>query len=348
MIGDRLRQARKASSMSLRELAEQVGLSHTAIDKFERDINTPNSTMLLKLSEALRVSVDYLLRPPTVELKKVGYRSHKGFTLAKSERILADVTDKVERQLELYDLVPGTLPAFKKPRIPTPVASLDEVEDVAEKVRETWNLGLNPIPDLFDTLEEHGVIVLQSHVISANTFSGLSAWAGKIPVIIVSTEWPADRQRFTACHELGHLLLQGKLSPELDEEKACDRFAGAFLVPKPSVVSALGENRKWIDHRELALLKAEYGLSMNAWLYRAKDCGVISPRKAGQLFGYFKKRGWDKHEPGEACPPEAPRRFPQTVFRAVAEDIIGESKAAELLAVSRPSLQRMRADADCP
>lgn len=346
MIGERLRQARKAAHMSLRELAGQVGLSHTAIDKFERDTNTPHSTMLLKLSEALGVSVDYLLRPPTVELQAVGYRSHKGFTPTKSGQILADVTDKVERHLELYDLVPGTLPAFNKPRVAAPIESLDQVEDVAEKTRKTWRLGFNPIPDLFDTLEEHGIIVLQSHVISANTFSGLSAWAGEVPVIIVSTEWPSDRQRFTACHELGHLLLHGKLSPELDEEKACDRFAGAFLAPKPSVISALGATRTWIDHRELALLKAEYGLSMNAWLYRAKDCGVISPRKAGQLFGYFKKRGWDKDEPSKVCPKEKPRRFPQTVFRAVAEDIIGESKAAELLAVSRPSLQRMRDDVD--
>lgn len=338
MIGTRLKQARKGAGLSLRALSEAVGLSHTAIDKYEKDRLTPNSGTLLQLAGALGVSVDYLLRPANVQLTGVEYRRHPGFGDQLADRITADVTDQVERHFALYDLLPDTLPRFRMPDLPARIESLDQVEQAALQVRDAWKLGYSPIPDLIDTLEEHGIIVLASGVFGGNTFSGLSAWANEVPVIIISSEWPGDRQRFTACHELGHLLLHGRLVEGLDEEKVCDRFAGAFLVPEPSVLSALGKRRKWIDHRELLLLKFEYGLSMNAWLYRARDCGVLDRRKAGQLFGWFKKRGWNVREPGDQYPTEQPRRFPQTVYRALAEDIIGESKAMELLAAQRHDL----------
>lgn len=345
MIGERLRRARKGAGLSLRALSDAVGLSHTAIDKYENDRLTPSSGTLLELADALGVSVDYLLRPSTVELTGVAYRQHKGFSEQLAERIIADVTDQVERHLALYDLLPDALPRFRIPELPSRIETLEDVEQVALLAREAWKLGLNPIPDLIDTLEEHGIIVLASDVFGGNTFSGLSAWAGVVPVIIISSEWPGDRQRFTACHELGHLLLHDRLSPDLEEEKACDRFAGAFLVPAPSVTAALGERRKWIDPRELALLKQEYGLSMNAWLFRARDCGVLDKRKAGQMFGTFKKQGWDLREPGADYPREEPYRFQQTVYRALAEDIIGESKAVELLGKQQNELPRFHANA---
>ena len=49
---------------------------------------------------------------------------------------------------------------------------------------------------------------------------------------------------------------------------------------------------------------------------------------------FFRKQGWHKDEPGDQLPPEKPQLFEQLVFRALAEDLIGESKAAELLGIS--------------
>jgi Zn-dependent peptidase ImmA (M78 family)/DNA-binding XRE family transcriptional regulator len=341
MIGTRIKQARQAACLSLRQVSERISVSHTAVSKYERDELTPSSTTLNQLAKVLDVTVDYFLRPARIELTSIEYRSHKGFSEQLAARVIADVSDQVERQLEVYDLLPGTLPDFHQPQLPKRIEDLDEIDALATKLREFWKLGLNPIPDLVDTLEERGVIVLVSDVFGANTFSGLSAWAGKVPVIIVSSEWPGDRQRFTACHELGHLMLHGRLSEHIDEEKACDRFAGAFLAPRPAVLSALGKSRKWLDYRELMLLKDEYGLSMGAWLYRAKDCGVLTEGKAGQHVGFFRKRGWHEKEPSN-YPSETPRRFPQTVFRALGENIIGESKAMELLSAHRLDLVRLQ------
>ncbi|MGB7511183.1 MAG: ImmA/IrrE family metallo-endopeptidase [Pelodictyon phaeoclathratiforme] len=59
----------------------------------------------------------------------------------------------------------------------------------------------------------------------------------------MSARWPGDRQRFTLAQELAHLLLSGRLADNLDEEKTCNRFAGAFLAPAVAVTRPLGQHR---------------------------------------------------------------------------------------------------------
>ena len=80
---------------------------------------------------------------------------------------------------------------------------------------------------------------------------------------------------------------------------------------------------------------------MGAWTFRARDLGIITAQTMGKLWGLFRKRGWKQREPGEQYPQETARRFKQLVYRALAEDMIGESKAAELLG---QTLHELRAD----
>ena len=116
----------------------------------------------------------------------------------------------------------------------------------------------------------------------------------------------------------------------MDDEAESNRFAGAFLAPA-SERKELGDRRVWLEPQELAALKNAYGLSMQAWMHRAKDLGIMSETRYIEMRKYFSKRDWNKTEPGEAYPKEHPQLFDQLVFRALAQDLISESKAAELL-----------------
>jgi len=137
-------------------------------------------------------------------------------------------------------------------------------------------------------------------------------------------------------HELGHLIL--KTPEEGDKrrrEKPTMRFAGAFLVPAEVVKKELGNNRSQIKLEELHLLKHKYGLSMSAWVYRAKDLGIFSPALIQRFYMIFHREGWSEKEPGNPYPPEpSPTRLKQLVYRAFGEEIISETKAAELLGQS--------------
>ncbi|WP_075257796.1 helix-turn-helix domain-containing protein [Herbaspirillum camelliae] len=339
MIADRIRQARLAAGLTLSALGDQVGVSHTAIQKYEKGLLTPSSTQLLKLARACGIRTEYFFRTHTVELLHPEFRKLASFGKTAQDALKIKVVELVERRVELLSAFPRLpVPAFAPPaNLPQHIASLDEIDAFSDTVRNAWQLGLNPIADLTDTLEGLGLLVI---VVDEDNpgFSGLTAKARtedgrEYPVAAVSKRWPGDRQRFTLAHELGHLLLGGRLAEGIDEEKACDWFAGAFLAPRVAVLQLLGVQRHALEWQELYVLKHEFGLSMTGWLQRAKQCGVITETVHLSMFKRFSARGWRKTEPGQPLPQEHPRLFDQLVYRALAERYISEGKAAELLGI---------------
>ena len=343
MIGDRIKQARKAAGLSLRALADLAGVTAMAISKYEAGKSTPSSRVLLSLSRALAVRTEYFFRRVKVELQEVKHRKHSQLPKKALEQIEGDVKEQLERFIELEQFLPnGPLQAFKLPGdLPESITSLDEIETLAIQLRKFWQLGVDPIPVLTDMLEERGIKVFQSEAINER-FDGMAASVDGIPVIIVGRGWPGDRQRFTLAHELGHLALKGRLAPDLDEEAAANRFAGAFLAPADEVRKELGEKRSWLEPRELEALKKAYGLSMQGWMHRAKDLGILPGTHYGEMRKFFKVRGWTKKEPGDQYSPERPQLFDQLVYRALAQDLISESKAAELLRMPLLEFQKKR------
>jgi Zn-dependent peptidase ImmA (M78 family)/transcriptional regulator with XRE-family HTH domain len=342
MLGQRIKQARLASGLSQRALAKRAGVSAMAISKYEREKATPSSRVLLALAQALALRTEYFFRPETVELKETEYRKHVRLPKKVLARIGGDVIEQVERLMELERFIPSTpISGFDIPtEIPQRVTDLEELEDVTIALREHWKLGLNPIPDLTDTLEEHAIIVLQTSAHGEHRFDGLVAIVDSLPVIVVGADWPGDRQRFTLAHELGHLLLRGRLTAEVDEERAANRFAGAFLAPKSLVFRELGARRRRLEPRELWILKNIYGLSMGGWLHRANDLGILRDVHYREMVKRFRARGWHRTEPWDQYPKEKPKLFDQLVYRALAEELISESKAAELLGYALHEFRR--------
>ena len=307
-----------------------------ALSKYENNQITPSSKVLLTLAKALGVRTEFFFRQASVELANIKYRDHRSLPQREETKVLADVTEQLERWLELDEIFPALASPFTLPDgLPNRIASWDAVEELAIQLRQGWDLGLNPIPDLIDTLEARGIKVLITKCDGHKRFNGLSATQNQSPIIVVGRSWSGDRQRFTLAHELGHLVLGGILTAGLDEEKACDRFAAAFLVPKPMVIECLGQKRKWLEPQELHLLKHEWGMSMLAWATRANELGVTNQSVSRKLWKQY-LGAWKalKAEPGKQYPPEATCFFKQKVYSALAEDVINEGKAAQMLNLS--------------
>lgn len=329
ILGERLKMARAMAGLALREVADRVGVSHTAISKYERGMDVPSSSVLLRLAEALGVKLDYLFRTTNIVLKPeiVHYRCHSRCGVHERERVKGEVMECLERYLEVESLF-GEPEPFKKPQIDLKVSRLDDIEGIAVALRANWELGYDPIENLMAVFEDKGARVCL--VQGCEGFDGLCAWVREgIPVIAVQRDMPGDRQRFNLAHELAHLLL--KLAPEVNEESAAHRFAGAFLAPDPAVRAELGEHRRELDSHELNLLKHKYGLSMQAWVRRAKDLQIIEDASYRRICQRFSQLGWRKCEPWEPVPCEEPKRMQQLVYHALAEDMISRSRAKELL-----------------
>ncbi len=333
MIGEKIRLARQANGLSLRDLAALVGVSHTAIAKYEHGQDTPNSDLLLRIAEKLGVKIEYFFRNTTVNLSIPEYRNKTTLKRKQENAIIAKIEEWLERYLTIEDLFPNqqlskelVFPGNLKDTVQTP----EEAESISEQLRDFWRLGLDPIENFSDLLEDRGIKV--GLLDGSDNFDACTFTIEKgTPVIALNRDLPGDRQRFNMAHELGHFFIKAK--DKKVKEKSAHRFAGAFLVPAQMAQLELGKHRHSINLYELHLLKHKYGLSMQAWIYRAKDLGIITESTATGLFKHFRRNGWHKNEPGDILPPEEPKRMERLVMRALAEDLISESRAAELLSI---------------
>ncbi len=340
----KLARARQAKGYSLRQLAEQVGVSAMVISKYERGVINPSAKVLAKLLSALGVSESYLLDEVQIELTDIEYRTlhDLDLPLVQKGRIAADVTRQLEVRLECEAVLPTLKPGqLTLPRLPRNIQSYDEIEAIAGSVRKSWGLALYPIKNMIVLLEDHGFRIFSSPFGAIDRFDGFSALCDDMPIIVTGKGWHGDRQRFTLAHELGHFVMKGRLSQKLDEETACHRFAAAFLAPAAEVLRILGDERaSLITRYELYMLKHAWGISMQAWVFRALHLGIIneSQRQAQWRLAVGKNF---KTEPGEQYPAEQPFHLYLAVARALSEKLIDPAVAADFLGVEEALLDSL-------
>ena len=348
MIGARLKLARAAADLSLRGLSDAMGglVTAQAIGKYERDEAMPSSNVLLALTRALNVTVDYLLSENVLTLEGVDFRKKPSTSRREDAQVEARVLQCVGQYLALEEALGLDSAHWEKPKhAPYPVRQIVEAEGIAERLRAEWVLGTSPIANLVELLEEHGLKVICEKL--AENVAGMTAKIQRergapIPVIIVNCSHSGERQRFTLAHELGHILMEPIKLSENDAEKAAHYFAGAFLMPAETLWDEIGKNRQDISLGELFNLKRILGVSAQAIAYRCKDLGIIGQAAFGRLFDEFKRQGWRDppyKEPFERQA-ESAKRLQRLCFRAVQEQLITESRAAEALGISVRDLEK--------
>lgn len=332
-IGERIKRARGAAGFSLRELATKTGVSHTAISNYEKGYDIPGSGVLLQLGRALDVPVEFFTRPSAISVGNLVFREHRKIGNKDRNTVKFQVQEWLERFLDAERLFTNKTAGFQLPRRlkKRTVKHMADTEEIALGLREEWEIGLGPIESIIELFEMKGIkvgLVPGTECFDACTFM----LNNRVPVIAVKDDLPGDRQRFSLVHELGHIVLN--TGEEVNVEKAIDRFAGAFLVPKQTVLAELGNKRKTLNLYEVHLLKHKYGLSMQGWIHRAEDLGVISQRAASRLRQCFKAQGWQEKEPGDQIKPEESKLMERWILRALYEDLISETRAAEMLGES--------------
>lgn len=323
MVGNRIRQARLLAGLTQDALANALAeAGHPAtkavISKYEKNKGAPSAQFLLLAASILGVPSSYFTHQPSLEVNWLAFRRHSALPGREQEAVKAYAADVAELQIGLQFLLHPNTEVNMPEHIP--VASLDDAEEAAMQLREIWDLDENPIDSLVQTAEDHQVIVIgwRKH---AGEFDGLSGWCNQHPVTVINTLADTDRRRFTLAHELGHLVMDTSTVSKA-AEKLAHRFAAALLAPSARVLHELGTRRTRLDWEELGILKRKYGLSMAAWVYRAKDLGIITEHHAMSLYREMSTRGWRKREPVDYAGDEEPLKLEQMAHRAVAEGLI--------------------------
>lgn len=333
MIGHRIRHARIAAGLTQDEVVEAlvvagVSLTKGGLSKYERGGSTPKPTVMRALAKVLGVDASYFLDEPRTEVRWLAFRKASRMGKKRQERVKALAESQLELLLTLrHVLEPANDEALPRP---TAVQEPEDAEEAAKRLREHWRLGDQPIESVTTAIEDAGGVVVESSR-EDDLFDGLAGWANEaIPVIVVSGAVSDDRRRFSLAHELGHLFMEVSDVDMRTEEKLAHRFAAAFLVTARTARRELGLKRRHLDFRELAMLKQKHGLSMQAWIFRAADLGIIEPSHARNLFATMGARGWRRQEPVEFEGQERPKKLRQLTLRALAEGLLSHRQAERI------------------
>ncbi len=333
IFSERFKSARLMRGFSLQDLANALDnqLTRQAIHRYEKGEVIPDSEKIILLSKVLNVSPDFFFRSTQVELGDVEFRKLSKMPQKEASVIKEITREKLSRYLELEEIL-GIPTEFenhlKEFGI---VTTYEQINNAAKLLRHKWSLGNGAIFNVVEILEDKNIKVIKLDV--DEDFDGLQTFVnGTIPVVAYNLRKAnkPDRIRFTLLHELAHLLLKFGDISEKQKETLCHQFAGAMLLPEDTLKLELGEHRNKISSMELANIKKQYGISMQAIIMRAKDCEIIKENYTKQLFFFFKQMNWRVDEPFDYEGIEQSNRFEQLLFRALIEDQISMSKAASL------------------
>lgn len=280
----RLHEARNMLGWSMDELSEHTGRTVTkqSISKYEKGLMLPRFGTLSVLAKALNISLGYF-SGDTIRLDEPMLRN------AFKESLPTDEVQHLESMLSFWteryieaEKKTGMETSFVNPIAHFSVSTLEQASEAASLLREAWRCGDGPIPSILRLMERKGIKILDRQLPTG--VLGMSTRAnGSYPLVVIDMsheKHTVERLRFTAAHELGHVVLN--IPEEIgieDRENLCNKFAGLFLLPQSTIIEELGcVNKSTITLTldELIDLHELYGVSVAALVHEAWDLRIIS------------------------------------------------------------------------
>ena len=309
----RLHEARQMMGLSMEKLAELTGgiITKQSISRYEKGLMLPKRVAKLAMAKALNISDSYF-DATNISIDMPMLRTTSNGKLSEDE--LQALEAKLSFWAEQYfikEKEAGFPTQFQNPIKDTKVSTLEDAIQASNLLREKWHCGDGPIASILRLLERKGIMILAANL--PEYVFGMSTWADKKHPLMILDFNPekstVEKLRFTAVHELAHLLLSFPQESEYSVEKRCDLFASFFLLPKQTFIEELGaEKREKITLDEMIDIKELYGASLAASIIAARDYGIITTE--------YKRAWYAEHiEPNPREIGNGHYAFPETLGR---------------------------------
>jgi Zn-dependent peptidase ImmA (M78 family)/DNA-binding XRE family transcriptional regulator len=300
IVPERIREARESVGLTDEQFAEAIGVSRQAVGSYETGAASPRGDVFSKIIEITRQPPGFFtaIRKHSAERFRVpNWRSLK--RMQRPDRL------RIGRRLEWAYYAAELLAEYiTLPPVDLPEIAFDfekdgdeQIEEIADQIREFWKLGFGPISDLAPVLEYHGILLIEEQV-KCDDMDAVSRWQGGRPYILYAREQESNpRKLFNLAHELGHIVLHTSIevnSRILDRmEQQANRFAGAFLLPRRTFAREVANTS--IDY--FLSLKGRWRVAVAAMIYRCKELGILNPYQVKYLWRQMNARGIRKKEP---------------------------------------------------
>lgn len=339
-----LTSARELRRITQAALAESIGVGQPLIAKWEKAISIPNADQVTAMAKSLRVERDLFFVDRQRRLASMSDFYHRALAKAKPRDVKAmhaqcDIFDlRIDRLLNFADAPEDRLPEldirdFGK-----------DPEKASAEARRSMGVEAGPIPSLVKVIERCGGIVIDLGL-DVEGVDALCRWVPALPkLFFINGARPADRIRFSLCHELAHTILHfGRdLDPKAAEVQA-DAFASAFLMPADQIRR---DFKGKVTLADLAAVKRKWRVSMQAAAFRARALNVISESSYKWICIQMSRKGWRKAEP-VTIPGETPRTFTR-LLKLHEESGFTRLELAKLLLTDIADVDRILGDANSP
>ncbi|KJK59134.1 helix-turn-helix domain-containing protein [Saccharothrix sp. ST-888] len=309
ITASRLVLARKRRGLTVTRLSQLAGITTRRLGDFESGKATPSAASLASLAQTLDFPESFFHADEVADLPPdaVSFRAPSKMTASQRDialsngRMAWELQNWIGERFRLLDHDLPSLTSFSRCRtdvadIPMPGQAsegLPPAEEAANLVRARWGLGNAPIGNMLHLLEAHGTRVF-SLSRDCKDVDAFSFWNRGTPFVLLNTTKTAERSRFDAAHELGHLVLHGEeqIPHGPDAEAEAHRFAAALLMPAPDILARAPKNATtdWIltakQHWRVAAMALAHRLHelgrTTDWQYRTHcvDLGRLGYRKA--------------------------------------------------------------------
>ncbi|MBI5284951.1 MAG: ImmA/IrrE family metallo-endopeptidase [Chloroflexi bacterium] len=334
---DILKIARESREMSQTDLARTLGVPQGKISKIEADLLTVSRADLFAIAKVLDYPEHFFLwadSAHSVASHEMFHRRRQKVSARTLARIHAEMNIAQMRLKRLLDSAVIERDGFE--RI-DPDEFDGDVEALARAVRVAWHIPPGPIRDVTKEIENAGGVIVR-HDFRTRQVDAVSQWLPHLPpVFFVNDQLPADRERLTLGHEVGHVIMHRTIEPDAETQAA--RFAGEFLMPAEDIRHELRD----ATLERLANLKSYWKVSMAALNVRAHELGAITERQYRRNAMRLSQLGYRLVEPVD-LPREEPKILGELIALHVEELGFDDQDLGYLLADNHLNRQRRRAN----
>lgn len=281
--------ARQRRRLSAKELAGLIGRVPLTITRLEQGESEPEPETVEALARVLEFPRSFFFADDCERLTEgASFRSLTAMTARERDAALAAGSIA-------FGFCDWIGHRFNRPECQIPLLDPETSPDQAARiVRQEWALGEAPISHMVKMLEAKGVRVF-SLAETTRSIDAFSCWRGDVPYVFLNVNKSAERTRFDAAHELGHLVLHrhgGGVGRAAEVE--ANTFASALLMPEADVLARVPGVTSL---QQLVRAKRRWKVSVAALAYRLNKLERISDWQYRGLCIEMQQKGYTKTEP---------------------------------------------------
>ena len=184
-----------------------------------------------------------------------------------------------------------------------------EARSKAEEIREQYDLGNEPISDIFNFIESLNILLAQKPLDRDEGISAFYIGHNETCLFFINSSQSLGRQYFSAAHEIYHYFYDDNTSRVCNPfkfkkqtsvtEKSADYFAVHFLMPEEGVRKYLERlSEENVNIKNVIKAQKHFKVSYKAMLVRLKVLDYISSRQYENMMdthlrSTFAKLGYD-------------------------------------------------------